>query len=335
MKELLTHLAGLWGPSGREEEVAAALQALLGGNVDSARVDALGNLLAVRRPRGGASSGRRILLLAHMDSPGGIVTHITDRGLLRFNSVGGLALVAARGQRVRFRDGLAGVLDGERLDEPKDLKAANSWVDIGAADREQAEARVRAGDFFVLDQPVTALGDRLAGPGLDNRAGCAVLVQVLRELGDSPHEVHVAFTVQGQLGPRGAVTGAFQVQPDLAVVVDVSPAENGKGSELNLGAGPGLRLRDNNWVLRPAARAALEAAAAAAGLRWQPEVLAGATPRSEAGGVQNVAAGVPVAQVDIPGRYLGTPVEVVDPADLRGAVDWLVALVRQPLANAQ
>lgn len=329
MKELLTELAGLWGPPGREEQVAAALQRRLGASVDSARTDALGNLLAVRRPRG-APSGQRVLLLAHMDGPGGIVTQITEQGWLKFQPVGGLSLVAARGQRVRFRDGLAGVLDGEALAEPKDLQAANSWIDIGAAGREQAAARVREGEFFVLDQPAAALGDRVAGPNLNNRAGCAVLVQVLQELGDSPHEVHAAFTVQGQVAPRGALTGAFQVQPDLAVVLAVGAADAGKGTDFKLGAGPGLRLREQDWVLRPGARAALVAAAAAAGVAYQPEIRTAGT--SAAGGVQAVAGGIPVAVISLPGRYLGTPVEVVDPADLRQAADWLLALLRQPLA---
>lgn len=327
MKQLVAQLAGVWGPSGREEAVAEALRGLLAGAADELRADALGNLLAVRRPRGGAGgAGRRILLLAHMDGPGGIVTGITDRGLLRFSTVGGLPLVAARGQRVRFRDGLVGVLDGEPLEDPKDLKPGNSWIDIGASRLEEAEARVRPGDFFVLDQPLTDLDARLAGPNLDNRAGCAVLVQALRELGDSPHEVHLAFTVQGQVAPRGAVTGAFQVQPDLAVAVDLSPAEGGKGADLKLGAGPGLRLREGAWVLRPAARDALAAAAAAAGVRYQPEILTGGT--SEAAGIQSVAGGVPVALIAIPARYLGTPVEVVDLGDLRAAVDWVLGLLR-------
>ncbi len=328
MKELLTQLAEVWGPPGREEAVAAALGSLLAPHLDTLRTDALGNLLGVRLPRG-QGTGSRILLLAHMDGPGGIVTGSSDQGFLHFQPVGDLSLVAARGQRVRFRDGRPGVLDGEHVAEPKDVKAANSWVDVGAADRAQAGEWVSPGEFFVVDQPVVPLGERLTGPNLDNRAGCAVLVQTVRELENSPHEVHVAFTVQGQVAPRGAITGTFQVQPDLAVVVDLSPARGAGDTQLQLGGGPGLRLRERGWLLRPEARTALETAAATAGVRVQPEILAGGA--SEAVGIQAVAAGVPVALLTIPGRYLGTPVEMIDLHDLRGAVDWLLALLRHPL----
>lgn len=330
MKELLSQLATAWGPPGREHEVAALIADRIKDHVDEVRTDTLGNLLAVRRPRGrGAEAGPapRLLLTAHMDAPGGIVTGYTDKGHLRFATVGNLDLVAARGQRVRFAGGRAGVLDGEPLESPKELKPGNSWIDIGARNREEAEARVKAGEFFVLQGDLRELGSRWSGPALDNRAGCAALIAMVQQLQESPWELHLAFTVQGQVAPRGARTASYQAQPDLAVVLDATPAEGGKGADAKLGAGPVLRLKDGSWMLRPAARTALERAAKAAGVTWQPEVLPKGS--SEAPGVQNVGEGVPVAVVAIPVRYLGTPVEVLDPADLQGAVDWLLALVQQ------
>ncbi|MFO7172323.1 MAG: M42 family peptidase [Bacillota bacterium] len=328
MKELLAQLTAVWGPPGREQAVAAAIADLVRPHVDEVRTDALGNLLAVRRPRGtAATAAPKLLLVAHMDAPGGIVTGYTDRGQLRFAPVGGLSLVAARGQRVRFADGRLGVLAGEPVDDPKEVKLQNAWVDIGARSREEAEAWVRAGEFFVLHGELTDLGSRWAGPALDNRAGCAAVVAALRRLGDSPWEIHLAFTVQGQVAPRGARTATYQVRPDLAVVVDATPAEGKEGAAARLGAGPALRLKDGGWVLRPAARVAMERAAAAAGVQWQPEVVPSGS--TEAAGVQSVEEGVPTAVLGIPIRYRGTPVEVVDPGDLDGAVAWLHALMSQ------
>ncbi|BDG59153.1 zinc-binding metallopeptidase family protein [Caldinitratiruptor microaerophilus] len=324
MKDLLGQLSGLWGPPGREEAVAKALADLVRPHVDEVRTDALGNVLAVRRA--GSAPARRLLLLAGMDGPGGVVLDGTAEGYLRFAPVGGLSLVAARGQRVRFADGTAGVVGGEPVEDPKDLKVQNSWIDIGARDRDDALARVAPGSFFALDQPLTAIGDWVAGPNLAGRAGCAVLVALAGRLARNPghrNEVHLAFTVQGTVAPRGARTAAFQVQPDLAVVVTAAPDEPGAG-RARVGQGPVLRLREAGWVLRAPARRELEEAARTAGVRWQPEVAEKGA--SDAPGAEAAAGGVPVAVAGYPVRYRGTPAEVVAPADLEALVDWLAAL---------
>lgn len=328
--ELLQRLCAAWGPPGREEGVADVISDLAAPLADAVRRDPLGNLIIARRAT--RAGGRRLLLLAHMDGPGAIVTAVGERGQLRFAPVGGFHLWAARGQRVRFQSGLAGVLDGDRPDELKDLKLESSWVDIGARGRDDALARVAEGDMFVVDGALAELGGRVTGPNLDNRAGCAVLIRLLQELGDDlPHDLNLAFTVQGHAGrvPRGARTAAFQADADLAVAVKVTCADAGRGPAVKLGAGPVLRLKDGQQVLRPAARGALAAAADRAGVRWQPEVLEHGA--AETAAVEQSQVGIPAALVGIPGRYLGTPVEMADPGDLEAAVRWLASLVQGPL----
>lgn len=331
LRDLVAELSGLWGPPGREEAVAAALAERVRPHVDEVRRDPLGNVLALRRGRPG---GPRRLLLATMDGPGGIVLDATAEGRLRFAPLGGLSLVALRGQRVRFAGGTPGVVGGEPADEPGDVKPENTWVDVGASDREEALRRVAPGSFFVLDQPVVELGaDRLAGPHLAGRAGCAVLVRLAEELAgaDLTGDLHLAFTVQGSIAPRGARTAGFQVQPDLAVVVTWAAEGSGAGRP-RLGQGPVLRLREAGWLARPAARQALEAAARAAGVGWQPDVADKGA--SEAPGVEAAAGGAPTGVVGYPLRYRGTPLEVVALPDLEGLVRWLRALAAEAAAAA-
>lgn len=321
----MAELCSLWGPCGREAAVAQALARHLAGLAGSVDFDPVGNVVAVRP--GTQPGGSRILLAAHMDGPGGVITGALDRGLLAVAPVGGLALPGAFGQRVRFADGRPGVLAGDPVAEAKDLKWDRCWVDIGASSRDEALAQVREGDLFALDAPPLILGGRLVAPNLQGRAGCAALVQVLRELDASPHTVQVACTVQGQAGPHGLRAVVDRLQPDLVVLVTGSGAGR-EGAHPRPGGGPALRLKDGGWVLRSWPRAALAAAAAAAGLEPQTEVLASGGP-SPLGAVESL--GVPAACIAIPLRCPGTAAEAVEAADVRRAVDWILALLRQPL----
>ncbi len=361
MKETLRDLAAVWGPPGREAGVARVLGALLepvvgpsGGRVWT---DALGNLLATLPPatesraatpaRGAETSHpvglvpappRRILLCAHMDQAGLVVTEVTKSGLLKFSVAGSLEAAALVGQWVVNESGTRGLVGPEEDVGSTELTAAKLVIDIGARNREAAAERTSVGDVFCPVPRFEDLGDRVSAPALDNRAGCAVLVEVARRLaglrGARPHTLHFLFSVQGALGPRGARPAAFGLEPDLGLVVDVTPARAGgkSGTEVELGRGPALRIRDGAYVAPPGVREILASAAAAAGVDWQFDILAGPVDTTDAAGIEITGVGVPTGVLCLPARYARTSSPLVSLADVEGTTTLLTALLERPVS---
>ncbi|BAD40066.1 M42 family metallopeptidase [Symbiobacterium thermophilum] len=326
--ERVRELARLWGPSGREQRVHDALKAQIAPFVDEVRTDGFGNLLAVRKGREG---GRRVLLSAHMDTPGAIALNVTDKGLIYLAPVGGLKVHHAVGQRVVWGSGALGVLQYEHVEEPKDLSFRKLFCDIGAATKEEALERVSLGDMCTLAGTVEAWGDLVVGPGLDNRLGCAVLLEVAERLGSGPHTVIFAFTAQGEVAPRGAAVAAFGAEPDVAVLVDSAVSGDQPGVRqvaTRLGGGPALRLKDSGFMAHHGLAAQIAAAAEAGGIPLQRCV---SPTGSEGWTVTPVGPGVPTAVIDIPVRYPGTGGEMADLRDARAAAELLLHFLGLPL----
>lgn len=327
MIELISELTAIWGPPGHEGRVAEALMALVKPHVDSVRRDALGNVIATRQ-----GGGKRVLLMAHMDVPGGVVTHVEEGGLLRIAGLGPFTPALALGQRVVFGHGLVGTVCSDA--EGKELTAQRLWLDCGFRDGEQARHRVQPGDAWVYAAPAQAMGQRLIAPGLDGRAACAVLVEIARHLYLIPPEltVHLVFTVQELPGPRAGGAAAFGLQPDLAVVVDASPAgevPGGPRTPARVGGGCVLRVKDGRFISHTGLIRLLGSLAEAHAVPHCREVLGDGT--SEAVGVEVAGAGVPTAVVGLPLRYAGTPGEVMDTTDARAAADLLLQLLSSEL----
>jgi len=328
LRERVRELAALWGPSGREHKVRDALQARVAPFVDEVRTDGFGNLLAVRK---GKEGGRRVLLAAHMDTPGAIALNVSEKGLIYLAPVGGLKAHQVVGQRVVWGSGAVGVLQYEHADEPKELSFKKVFCDIGASSKDQALERVRLGDMCTLAGQVEFWGDLAVGPGLDNRLGCAVLLEVAERLKDSPHTVLFAFTSQGEVAPRGASVAAFGAEPDLAVLVDSALSGDQPGARqvaTRLGGGPALRLKDSGFVAHHLLSEKLFAVAGAEAIPLQRCV---SPTGSEGWTVHSAGPGVPTAVIDIPVRYQGTGGEMADIRDAEGAADLLLRLLGRPL----
>jgi len=335
LEQLVRAFAQAFGPSGHEDPIRALIRRYVEPLADQVSVDALGNLIAFVRGRGGPGA-RRVMLAAHMDEIGLMVTHIDDKGFLRFAPIGGHGPATLVGQRVVFADGTAGVIGVEKLDDVKDLKLDRLFIDIGAEDRAAAEGRVQVGSAAVFAREVTAAGSRLTGKALDDRSGCAVLVEVMRHLRAEsvPHDVYCVFSVQEEVGLRGARTAAYAIAPDLALAVDVTASgDTPKGETLNmqLGKGTAIKVKDNSLIAHPWVRQLLVDAARAHGIPYQMEVLPyGGT---DAGAIHLTRSGVPAGALSIPTRYLHTPAEMLDLRDVAATVDLLVTVLRQPLPD--
>jgi len=328
VKELIKSLVEAFGPSGSEDRVRDLIAAEVGKVASSVRTDALGNLIATVGSKG--AGGRRVMLAAHMDEIGIVVSHIDAKGFVRFGGVGGVFRQALIGSRVRFADGRIGVIGSEQKRVEGDLPRLDQlFIDVGAKDRESVPIKV--GDVACFDRPFVDLGERLVSKAMDDRIGCAVLVQVLKELGETPHEVHFVFTVQEEVGLRGAQTSAYGIDAEVGIAVDVTTTGDtpeARTMAVSLGSGPAIKVKDRGMLSHPGVRRWLVETAEREGIPYQLEVLEAGT--TDATVMQTTRAGVPVGVLSIPTRYVHTPSEMVDYGDVLGAVRLLVALLRSP-----
>jgi endoglucanase len=294
------------------------------------RVDALGNLIV--RAKAGTEGGKRVLLGAHMDEIGLIPNHIDENGFLRFTRVGGVRPHTLLAQRVRFSTGLRGVIGVEPIASPKELGFPKLYIDVGASDREEAEGLVQVGDLACMDREFTLAHNRAVGKAMDDRAGCAVLVEVLRALQSSPHDVYVVFTAQEEVGLRGATTSAYGIDPDVAIAVDVTgtgDTPEARPMAVSLGKGPAIKVKDGGMLAHPGVKDLLIQTAEANQIPYQREVLTGGS--TDARAFQTSRSGVPAGAVSLPCRYIHTTSEMVDLGDLSDAVRLLVAFVEGPI----
>ena len=324
MRALIEELCSVFGPSGQEERIREAIVDHLDSLVDEMRTDRLGNLIAVKRPSASGERGKRIMLAAHMDEIGVMVTHVDAQGFCRFTTIGGVLTNSLIGSRVHFADGVEGAfgMEGSPLarERPTPQKL---FLDVGADSKE--DARVQVGDTAVFRSSFGAVGDRLFAANLDDRIGCAVLIETLRKLESSPHEILAVFTAQEEVGARGATTAGYGLEPEIILAIDVTATgdfPHATPMEVALGKGVAIKVMDRRMIAHPKVRGWLEDTAQAYDIPYQLEVLEfGST---DASAVQVSRAGVPAGTVSIPCRYVHTPSQVADYNDALGAVRLLV-----------
>ncbi|BCJ85395.1 zinc-binding metallopeptidase family protein [Effusibacillus dendaii] len=316
MKELLSKLASASGPSGSERHIREILEELLKPHVDQLTTDVLGNLIGFKK--GTATDRRTVLLEANMDESGVMAIHIEDNGFIRIVPIGNLTAASLIGERVRFTTRTWGVV-GVSADKPlKDVTFADLFVDVGCESRQETEANVKIGTAAVIDKGAFELGKhRIAGKSLDNRAGCAILVDVLKKLGSYEYDLYVVFAAQEEVGSRGIRAAAFSIEADLAFVVGTAKATDtpqaDRGS-LALGKGPAIKVMDRGVVIPPHLKQHLIKTAERMGIPYQLEV--SSETISDAGQILLTRDGIPTGAVSVPMRYRQTPSQVVDLRDL-------------------
>jgi len=324
MKELIKRLVEAYGPSGCEDEVRALIEAELAGVVDETRVDAMGNLIAHKR---GDGSGRRIMVAAHMDEIGLIITHVDEKGFMRFARVGGVLPGTPLGARVRFANGVIGVIGHE---DGMGAKADGTWekvfVDVCATSRE--DCPVQVGDVAGFYQPMADLGGRLVAKSMDDRVGCAVAIAAARAISATPNDLFLVFTTQEEVGTRGAVVSAYGIEPEVGIAVDVTPTGDfpeSRPMSVSLGQGAAIKVLDSGAISHPGVKNWMVATAKAGGIPYQLEVLdRGGT---DARAIQTSRAGVPAGCLSVPTRYVHSQSEMVDMGDLEACVELLAALL--------
>lgn len=325
MKSLIEKLSQIPGPPGYENQIREAVRAEIEAHVQEIRVDALGNLIA----RGGDVSGDGlcIMISAHLDEIGVIATHVDEHGFIRFASIGGVQARYSPGGRVRFLDGTMGVINTEKLSSNYRVPPlAKMYIDVGASGK--ADCPVKVGDVASFERPFTDMGNRVVSKALDNRVGVAIMVEALKQLKRTPHQLYFVFSVQEEVGVRGATTAAFGIDPDVGLAVDVTHTGDTPKSAtmaVSLGKGPAIKVKDTgmiadarivDWMVRTAQNQKLP---------YQLEVLERGS--TDARGIQLARAGVPAGCLSIPCRYIHSPSEMVDMDDVQKSIQLLVALL--------
>lgn len=329
MKETLRRLVETFGPSGHEQKVRALILHEIAGRVDEVRSDTMGNLIALKR---GDGSGRRVMLAAHMDEIGVMVSYIDTKGFVRVHPVGGVSPLLEVGGRVLFDNGTVGVISYEKLTGGEQVPSMEKlYIDVGAASREACP--VGLGDTACFLQPMVEAGGHWSAKAMDDRVGCAVLIETLRGLERTPHDCYFVFSTQEEVGTRGATTAAFGIAPEVGLAVDVTLAgdtpEPAVRMAVSLDGGPAIKVKDGGMLATPWVKEWMLDTAQADGLPYQLEVLPGGT--TDARAIQTSREGIPSGCLSIPCRYVHSPSETVSAADVANSVKLLVAMLRRPL----
>src|SRR4051794_34162798 len=330
------------GPSGYETAPAAVFRDAAGAFAE-ASADVMGSSWARVK---GSGDGPTLAIVGHIDEIGLIVTHIDDDGFLRFSGVGGWDTQILVGQRLEIatRDGVVPGVIGKKpihlLKDEERKKVAEIkelHIDIGAADGDEARARVRIGDVAVITgDPVDMPNGRAVSRSMDNRLGCYVAYEAARlvaDAGGAPGDVVAVAAVQEETTFGGSATTAYALRPDLAIIVDVTHATDAPGIDVNelgshpLGSGPVIERGSN---LNPAVFELLYDAAEAEGIPYTVAA-SGRHTGTDADAMHLAAGGVPCGLIGLPLRYMHSPVEMVDLADIDNSAR-LIAAAAQRLA---
>lgn len=330
MLNIIKNLNATPSISGREKAISDKILTYIAPLTDKVWEDAMGNLIAYKR--GSGTDRKKIMLCAHMDEIGFMVTHIDDRGFIRIAQVGGINYVAAAYTYVVSEKGVRGVIVPEANTAPQDLKFDKVYIDIGAKDKKEAEKKVRIGDFFVCESSVTKIGKKLCGRPMDDRIGCAIMIKIAEKLMevDCKNDIYYCFSSQEEVGARGSKPASFAIDPDCGIAFDVTGTGDVPGAkpmECALGNGAAIKLKDQSVICDKEIVDKLTDLAIANDIKYQYEILTfGGTDTSS---MQVTRGGVKAGALSVPTRYIHSGVEMIDMNDCDACVDLALAFVKE------
>ena len=330
---LLQEITETSGVPGYEDRVREVVRRELEPDVDRVRTDAMGNIVGTIE--GGDTD---VVVAAHMDEIGFMVRHVTDEGFVQVDALGGWDPRVLKAQRVTIHTddgdvpGLIGsapphTLDEEQLEAKPEVEDVQ--IDLGL-DAEAAKERVSRGDLVTLNQTTERVGDHVTGKALDDRVCLFAMLEAAKRIDDPDVTIHFAATVQEEVGIRGAQTLGFDLDPDLAIALDVTVANDVPGFEpgdhvTELGEGTAIKLKDSSVITNPKVHGRMEEVAEGEEVDYQLEVLpAGGT---DTAGFQRARGAIPVGAISVPTRYLHTVTESAHVDDIASTIDLLTAFL--------
>jgi endoglucanase len=325
--DLLKKLVTVYGPSSREEKIRDLISKEIKEYVDELNTDALGNLIAHKK-----GPGKRIMISAHMDQIGLIVTDIDKDGFVRFGNVGGISPSISLSQRVLFENGTIGAVYCEPLDDPSKMRLEDMYIDIGAKSKEEAERKISIGDICIYHAEYTESDNVVFTPYLDDRAGCYVAVEALKSIKKLSNDLYFVFSVQEEVGLRGARTAAYSIDPDFGIAIDVTShgdTPKAKRFAVGLHKGAAIKVKDNSVISHPLVREKLVQLAKEKNIPFQMEVLEfGGT---DSGAIHVSKAGVPSGVISIPTRYVHSTIEMASKDDISSCIALLTAYLEESI----
>ena len=337
---ILQQLSEAIGVSGKEEAVRKVILNAIDGHADDIRIDPMGSITAVKKAKG--KSRMRVMLDAHMDEVGFMVTGVDGDGSIRFIGIGGIDDRILPGLRVKVGDDyIPGVIMWTPIHKNRDqnTKSLSSLrIDIGTSSKDETGGKVKAGDRIAFDSQFMEMSDKiLRGKSFDDRVGCSLLIDVLQG-GPYPVDVLAAFTVQEEIGLRGARVAAQSLKPDIAFALEGTTANDipnpaadpDEDADVNpttrLGDGPALTVMDRSIIVDPRILGFLRQTADANGIPYQLKTMLGGG--TDAGSIHTTWGGVPSGVISVPCRYIHSPTAFLNRDDYDNTLKLVQAVLK-------
>ncbi len=322
--ELLRDIVKVYGPSSNEGRIRDFIRSKIEDYVDDIRVDTMGNLIAHKK-----GNGKRVMISAHMDQIGMMAIDIDENGFIRFTNVGGISPIYSYGQQVIFENGTVGAIFCEPVDDSSKIKLDKMYIDIGAFSKEEAEEKVNIGDICIYKQNFVENDNVVFTPYLDDRVGCFIAIEALKAIKDPLNDLYFVFSVQEEVGLRGAKTAAFSVDPEIGISLDVTAhgdTPKAKRFAVGLNKGAAIKVKDNSIISHPYIRETLVKLAKENEIPYQMEVLEfGGT---DSGAIHLNKEGVPSGVISVPTRYVHSTVEMASKNDINNCTKLLIEFLR-------
>jgi len=335
--DLLKIISETAGAPGFENRIREVIIKEITANVDSITIDNMGNIVAFRKGK----QSKKIMLAAHMDEIGFIVSHIDDNGFIRFIPLGGFDPKTLTAQRVIIhgKKDIIGVMGSKPIhlmsedEKGKAMKLTDYYIDLGMK-KEEVVKIVSIGDSVTRERELIEMGDCINGKSLDNRISVYVLIEAIAQLKNTelPFDTYAVFTVQEEVGLRGAQVATLQIQPDFGIAIDTTIAFDVPGSQAHeqvskLGEGAAIKIMDSSVIADQRMVAYLKKSADDAAIKWQPELLpAGGTDTAN---LQKMVKGGAIAgAISIPTRHIHSVIEMVHKSDVKFAIALLAEAVK-------
>ena len=315
MTELIKKLMFVPGISGREDKIAEVIKKEVEAYADEVYTDPVGNLIAHKK-----GNGKKVMFAAHMDEIGYFVTFIDDRGLIKVGNVGGINAIAGAFTQVVSEKGVYGVIVPSDM---KDVKVDGLYIDIGAKTKKQAESKVKIGDYFVHVPTFRRLNGstRYIGRPFDDRIGCAVLIETLKNVKNTDNDLYFVFSVQEEVGCRGAKPASYSIEPEVGIAIDVTAVGGKPGAptmDVKLGGGAAIKIKDASVICSYEIVNKMRELAKENKVKYQEEILIrGGTDTSA---MQISKGGCLAGAISVPSAYIHSVNEMIDMSDVKEIV---------------
>ena len=333
--ELLAEICQVAGAPGFEQRVREIVLREVTPLVDEISIDNMGNITAVKKGK----EPKKVMIGAHMDEIGFIVTHIDDNGFLRFHTLGGFDPKTLTAQRVivHGKKDLVGVMGSKPIhvmtpeERTKSPKTTDYFIDMGMS-KNEVEKFIEIGNPITRERKLIEMGNCVNYKSIDNRVSVFILIEALRELKDNPYDVYGVFTVQEEVGIRGANVSTQQIQPDFGFGLDTTIAYDVPGAAVHekiteLGKGAAIKVMDSSTICDYRMVKYMKEVAKNHNIKHQLEILTGGG--TDTAGIQRFTPGGSIAgAVSIPTRHIHQVIEMADKNDIRDSIDLLLHSIK-------